>query len=102
MRSVYTVKGTIAGLGWWPRVTLCHTFTYRYERQVGEDCRPSLQQLVSGVFAAEDGDFECGIVLLADTILTIRRDHRSRSFPLTRFPSLADIASVEWPEAVEA
>jgi hypothetical protein len=108
VRTTYTITGSIAGLGWWPRVTLCKTFTYRWTRQEGEDCRPDLGTLVNAAMSQEDGDFECDIKLLAGTRLVVTRwrtdgrGHRSRSFPLTHFPSLADVTSTTWPYSEES
>ena len=110
MRSSYVLTGTISGLLWWPVGQIStHTFTYRWARQPGEDCRPDLATLVNAVLTQEDGDYKSGIMLLGDTILTVTRwrhddrGHRSRTFDLNHFPSLADVTSHAWPlEEAEA
>ena len=102
MTSTYTITGTIAGQGWWPRVTLTKTFSYLW-RSDPPDERPDLATLIASLLSQEDGDFECGVRLLADCELTLTRYRhdgrglRSRSWPLTCFPSLSGVTSDQWP-----
>ena len=104
--NTYTVTGTITGYGWWPRIMLTKTFTFRW-RSDPPDERPDLATLVNVLLSEEDGDFESGVRLMADCVLTItkyradRRGHRSRSFPLTLFRSLRDVVTDAWPEYAE-
>jgi hypothetical protein len=105
-RTVYSVRGTLAGRIWWPLGERAQkSFSYWTT-----DRPDSLRDLVESVMGAEDGDFSDAPRFLDDSTLTITRSradgrgHRSRSFYLSDLSSLADyVAPDELPaDALEA
>ena len=94
------ISGTLVGPIWWPAGAECWRDVSwdatDYECRCGEPL--TLREHVDALLTNEGGDFQhCAI---ADGVLTIVRrrgsTRRVRTFPLDRFPSIADMRRDEW------
>jgi hypothetical protein len=98
------IRGTLVGTIWWPVGAECwkdarHDVTGHAARCINGDAakgKPSLRQHVDAM--VNDGDFQGAEIADGELIITIRKPgrSRSRSFPLTMFPSIADMRRDDW------
>lgn len=102
LRTTYTVRGTLAGGLWWPiGEPASKSFEYRVTVAGTEERPATMRDLAEQIMAREDGDFSSAPRFLADTTLTVIRwratGHHGRSWDLSRFASLNEYVSPEWP-----
>jgi hypothetical protein len=107
MQTQITLRGYLVGSIWWPVGAECYKhLTYDVTREDSRFTEPgTLRDHV--LRATNDGDFQCATIACGELIAERReiKDGRERivrrSFPLSRFPSVADCLHPEgdawWP-----
>lgn len=92
------IRGYLVGTIWWPVGAECwktvrHDVT-DYDARCTEPC--TLREHVLAL--TRDGDFQGAEIADGELIVTIRKPGRTRtrSFPLTMFPSIADMRRDDW------
>ncbi len=103
--------GTLQGRIWWPAV-ICHqgfTLNLTKEGERYSDGRPDFRRLVVGKVCMDSGDFQSAD-LTDDSVILVKLERRvgntfikkERYFPITMFPSIADmVVERSWGEDCE-
>jgi hypothetical protein len=98
-KTYYTIAGTIRGGLWWP---MGEPAEKPVERAFTSGSGESLREQVENLMVRESGDFSDAPRLTADTVLLAERISPTgqrrvvRTFPLSRFPSVADYLTDEY------
>lgn len=86
------ISGYLVGNIWWPVGAECwKTFTYDLTREEALFSSPgTLRDHILRI--TSDGDFQSASIAQGELTITVTKPgrKRSRSFPLSRFPSIAD------------
>lgn len=104
-----TLRGGICGAIWWPMGAKCGMdlsvdLSREMSRITGGDGKPTLRDVISLVMCEKGGDFQ-GALLTGDTEIAVTSyragpdqritDKRTRYWPVTAFPSIADYVDAD-------